>query len=154
MWSYLWWRDESYHDLERTSTDTYERFLMTHLPRFDISRKYAAEKTRIPDFVAQAIMKWHTALRNGCSMICCGKVENDCAAKLANHITLRNCAKSEWCNQDTTCFNYHERGYLTVFYKDSCQYLWKTKLKVTHLKTYWLEWKILYGSLDIGELWF
>eukprot|EP00253_Pinus_taeda_P014925 PITA_14925 len=26
-------------------------------------------------------------------MICCGKVQHDCAAKLANHITLRNCAK-------------------------------------------------------------
>ena len=40
----------TYHDLEKTSTDKIWTDLMTHLPRFDISRKCALQKTPNPRF--------------------------------------------------------------------------------------------------------
>ena len=83
----------TYHDLEKTSTDKMWTDLMTHLPRLDISRKRAA-KTPNPRFrsadnyeLTKRTTKWlvNDTLRKG------GK--HHCAAKLANQIALRNCAK-------------------------------------------------------------
>jgi len=115
----------TYHDLEKTSTDKMWTDLMTHLPRLDISRKRAA-KTPNPRFrsadnyeLKKRATKWlvNDTLRKG------GKI----IAQLNWPIRLRceTAQNTNDANKTRHALNNNDGGYLTVFHKDSHQYLLK-----------------------------